>query len=162
MRLSHVLLVAAAYAVATLDATAAASDAQAAVEQALDLYVAGARESVGHGQRFLREHKEVTEENAVVDEDKEERVFETASILYKIKMASSIDDIGPILKDVRDVKVIKNLFRSVEPHMKKVLPEFRKDMAYDQFDLLLKESKLSDDVKVVLMTIFSKYWAATH
>ncbi|GMF53761.1 unnamed protein product [Phytophthora fragariaefolia] len=162
MRLSHVLFVAAAYAVATLDATAAASDAQAAVEQALDLYAAGARESVGNGQGFLRAHKEVTEENAVVDEDKEERVFETAKILFKIKMASSIDEIGPILQNVRDFKVIKNLFGYVEPHMTQLLPGFRKDMTYGQFDDLLQASNLSDDVKAVLTTIFSKYWTATH
>ncbi|GMF56216.1 unnamed protein product [Phytophthora fragariaefolia] len=89
MRLNHVLLVAAVYVVATLDATAAVGHVQATVAQAVDL--AGARESFRNGQRFLRAHKETNEESTGVDEDKEERMFQNFQIMVQLRLAKSID-----------------------------------------------------------------------
>ncbi|GMG15779.1 unnamed protein product [Phytophthora fragariaefolia] len=133
---------------------------QATVAQAVDL--AGARERFGDGQRFLRAHKETIEESTGVDEDKEERMFQTAKIMAKLQFAKSIDDVGPILQGVRKFKVIKNLFGYVEPHMTKVLPGFHRDITYEKFDDLLQAANLSGNVKALLTMIFVKYWAATH
>ncbi|GMF39709.1 unnamed protein product [Phytophthora fragariaefolia] len=143
--------------VATLDATTAAGHTQATVVQAVDL--AGARESFGDGQRFLRTN---SKKSTGVDEDKEERMFQTAKIMARLQFAKSIDDVGPILRDVRDYDVIKKLFGYVEPHMKQALPGFHKDISYENFDDLLQASTLSNEVKAILTTIFSKYWNATH
>ncbi|KAF1782533.1 hypothetical protein GQ600_18690 [Phytophthora cactorum] len=123
MRLSYVLLLAAAALVMTLDATSGATRFQSSTAN-----TANAHESIGTDHRFLRMQKE----DKVDDEkEQEERMVSFSAIKDKAKAAliaarlsaaTSTDDMASIVAKVSEKGEVNVLFAQIEPRLIAVLP----------------------------------------
>ncbi|EGZ09515.1 hypothetical protein PHYSODRAFT_521420, partial [Phytophthora sojae] len=84
------------------------------------------------------------------------------AVLFRLSMARSADDMGPILAEIRDGGVLASLFEKVVPHLHKILTNFEIGMDVTKFDDLLQASNLSSEVKAVLFSACSKCWYTNH
>ncbi|KAJ8503318.1 hypothetical protein ON010_g19099 [Phytophthora cinnamomi] len=162
MRLTYVLLVVAAALVPTTDATGATLAKPIMANAVADTY-----ENIQNDRRFLRQHKVVNDDDdGGKTESEEERGWmdsiKANAVLLKLSMARTTDDMGPILAEVRDAGVFAALFEKGVSHLKKLLPSFETGMDVNKFDELLQASNLSDDIKTVLFSAYTKYWFTNH
>ncbi|KAG7384248.1 hypothetical protein PHYPSEUDO_002851 [Phytophthora pseudosyringae] len=165
MRLSCILLVAAAALIATLDGTAASGAALSKLKMANAVDLANAHESTGNGRRSLRTYKEDNVDDDDDDdedggEEEEERMFsglaEKAKALAVAAKFSgkSTDEMGEVLKKLSREEIIL-MFKHGEPQMKKFLPGYRRGMDFDDFDNLIRV--LQSDQQALLLSAYTKY-----
>ncbi|KAL4174156.1 hypothetical protein KRP22_006097 [Phytophthora ramorum] len=166
MRLSCVLLVAAAAFVATLDATSVASGTT--LSQLSTANAVGPAKSIGNGRRFLRKHKFVEDDDTDGDEEGEEERgwFASKAVMAKFVLAhatNDMDEMQKILREVRDPDTIKSLYAKVEPTLRSRFSQYEETMGLSRFqDMLDDATGLSDDLKGMLTSAYSKYYAATY
>ncbi|KAH7484915.1 hypothetical protein PRIC1_004238 [Phytophthora ramorum] len=165
MRLSYILLVATAALVATLDATSAASGTtlvQPRTANAVD--PATAHETIGNDRRFLRKHKVVEDADVDGTEDveDEERGFAEMKALGWFAIhypgVTNVNGVMEAMRGIQDSSRFITLFDKAEVLLKKVLPDFRKGMAADDFNaMIFNAAHLTDDQQGVLISAYSKY-----
>ncbi|KAG3074251.1 hypothetical protein PI124_g20621 [Phytophthora idaei] len=166
MRLSYVLLLAAAALVMTLDATSGATRFQSSTAN-----TANAHESIGTDHRFLRMQKEdkVDDENEHAEEeimvsfsaikDKAKAVLTAA----RLSAATSTDDMASIIAKVSEKGEVNVLFAQIEPRLIAVLPDFNRGMDLNAFDKLIRSSsKITSDQADVLIVAYAKYLAINN
>ncbi|KAL3664703.1 hypothetical protein V7S43_010452 [Phytophthora oleae] len=163
MRLSLILLVAAAAFVAILDSTAAATDAN--VVNAVNPI--NVQESIAIN-RFLRTRKEedtpVDDEEDDEDDEEEERMFAAmADKARAIKAAAKLagksgDDLMEAVTKL-DRSEVNALFSQGKSHVANLVPGFHSGISLDDFVAAMKSAGLSDEVESVLMVSYSKYLA---
>ncbi|KAL4158550.1 hypothetical protein PRNP1_004326 [Phytophthora ramorum] len=170
MRLSYILLVAAAALVSTLDATSTASGTT--LSQLSTANAVGPTESIGNGRRFLRKHEVVQDdeddENDEIDEEtndeEEERGFvdsaKALKVMAQLGLAQTTDDMGRIISSVRESGVMIALFTKAESQLKNVFPSYRAGMGLDDFYTMVQRSSLTDDQQVLMVSAYSKYLSA--
>ncbi|KAG7389381.1 hypothetical protein PHYPSEUDO_010509 [Phytophthora pseudosyringae] len=167
MRLSYILLLAAAALVGTLDGTEASGAALSKLKMANAVGLANAHESTGNGRRSLRVYKEdnVDDDDDDVDDDdekdyeEEERMFSLGEKFKALQAAAkfsgkSTDDMSEVLKKLGPDE-INAMFNQGESQIKKALPGFYKGMGAKDFDKLIRG--LPDEQQALLLSGYSKY-----
>ncbi|KAL4174165.1 hypothetical protein KRP22_006105 [Phytophthora ramorum] len=164
MRLSYVLLVAAAALVSTLDATSTASGTT--LSQLNTANAVGPTESIGNGRRFLRKHEVVQDDEdgeETNDEEEERGIVDSAKalkVMAQLARAQTTDDMARIISSVREPGVMTALFTKAEGQLKNVFPTYHAGMGLDDFYTMVQRSSLTDDQQALMFSAYSKYMYA--